>query len=59
MKEKELRLALVLFGGVSLPGYPHGINPGLLNLARASRLAVRAIARFGADDLDRSLAERR
>ena len=37
MKEKELRLALVLFGGVSLAVYQHGINRELLNLARASR----------------------
>ncbi len=37
MKEKELRLALVLFGGVSLAIYQHGINREVLNLARASR----------------------
>ncbi|MCK2088597.1 patatin-like protein [Thauera aromatica] len=37
MKEKELRLALVLFGGVSLAIYQHGINREVLNLARASK----------------------
>lgn len=37
MKEKELRLALVLFGGVSLAIYQHGINREILNLVRASR----------------------
>lgn len=37
MREKELRLALVLFGGVSLAIYQHGINREVLNLLRASR----------------------
>ncbi|WP_249931232.1 patatin-like phospholipase family protein [Ramlibacter sp. 2FC] len=37
MKEKELRLAVVFFGGVSLAIYQHGINREILNLARASR----------------------
>lgn len=38
MKEKELRLAIVLFGGVSLAIYQHGINREILNLVRASKL---------------------
>ena len=38
MKEKELRLALVLFGGVSLAVYQHGINREFLNLVRASKV---------------------
>jgi patatin-related protein len=38
MKEKELRLAIVFFGGVSLAVYQHGINREILNLARASKL---------------------
>lgn len=38
MKEKELRLALVFFGGVSLAVYQHGINREILNLVRASKL---------------------
>lgn len=37
MKEKELRLALVFFGGVSLAVYQHGINREILNLVRASK----------------------
>ena len=38
MKEKELRLALVYFGGVSLAVYQHGINREILNLVRASKI---------------------
>ena len=37
MKEKELRLALVYYGGVSLAVYQHGVNVEILNLLRASR----------------------
>ncbi len=37
MKEKELRLALVYYGGVSLAIYQHGVNVEVLNLIRASR----------------------
>ncbi len=37
MKEKELRLALVCFGGVSLAVYIHGSSKELLKLARASK----------------------
>lgn len=42
MKTKELRLALVFFGGVSLAVYQHGINRELLNMVRASRLHHRS-----------------
>jgi patatin-related protein len=38
MKEKELRLAIAYFGGVSLAVYQHGINREILNLIRASKL---------------------
>lgn len=38
MKEKELRLAIAYFGGVSLAIYQHGINREILNLIRASKL---------------------
>lgn len=38
MKQKELRLAVVFFGGVSLAVYQHGINREILNLIRASKL---------------------
>ena len=37
MKEKELRLALVCFGGVSLAIYIHGVSKEILKLARASK----------------------
>lgn len=37
MQEKELRLALVCFGGVSLAIYIHGVSKEILKLARASK----------------------
>ena len=37
MKEKEFRIALVCFGGVSLAIYMHGITKEILKLVRASR----------------------
>ncbi|MCF8467727.1 MAG: patatin-like protein [Sneathiella sp.] len=49
MKEKELRLALVCYGGASLAVYMHGITKEILKLVRASA-AFHAIP---------SLAERR
>jgi patatin-related protein len=36
MQEKELRIALVCFGGVSLAVYMHGISKEILKLVRAS-----------------------
>jgi len=42
MREKELRLALVCLGGVSLAVYMHGISKEILKLVRASR-ALHAI----------------
>ena len=36
MREKELRIALVCFGGVSLAVYIHGICKEILKLVRAS-----------------------
>ena len=38
MKEKELRLALVCFGGISLAVYMHGVSKEVLKLIRASKL---------------------
>ncbi|HEX7775583.1 MAG TPA: patatin-like protein [Parvibaculum sp.] len=38
MKEKELRLALVCYGGVSLAVYMHGVTKEILKLIRASRV---------------------
>jgi len=37
MREKELRLALVCYGGISLAVYMHGIAKEIWHLARASR----------------------
>ena len=36
MREKELRIALVCFGGISLAIYMHGISKEILKLVRAS-----------------------
>ena len=38
MREKELRIALVFFGGISLAVYIHGVSKEILKLVRASRL---------------------
>ena len=38
MKEKELRLSLVYYGGVSLAVYMHGIAEEILKLVRASKV---------------------
>src|SRR5919204_751330 len=43
MREKELRIALVCFGGISLAVYMHGISKEILKLVRASR-ALHAIS---------------
>ena len=43
MREKELRLALIFFGGVSLAVYIHGISKEILKLIRASS-ALHAMA---------------
>jgi patatin-related protein len=43
VREKELRIALVCFGGISLAVYMHGISKEILKLVRASR-ALHAIA---------------
>jgi hypothetical protein len=37
MKEKEQRLALVCYGGVSLVLYMHGVIKEILKLSRASK----------------------
>ena len=37
MREKELRLALVCYGGISLAVYMHGVTKDIWYLARASR----------------------
>lgn len=53
MKQKELRLAIVFFGGVSLAVYQHGINREILNVVRASKLFHRN--RAGREDRISSL----
>lgn len=40
MKEIELRLALVFYGGVSLAIYMHGVSREILNLVRASSVRL-------------------
>ena len=45
MRQKELRIALVCYGGVSLAVYMHGVTKELWKLARASRA-------FHADEAD-------
>ena len=37
MRQKELRIALVCYGGVSLAIYMHGVTKEVWHLARASR----------------------
>jgi len=57
MRDKELRIALVCFGGISLAVYIHGVSKEILKLVRASSAlhaldrANRAEARF-ADQFD-------
>ncbi|HLT76433.1 MAG TPA: patatin-like protein [Ferrovibrio sp.] len=49
MQEKELRLALVCFGGVSLAIYMHGVTKEILKLVRASQ-AYHALPKGAARD---------
>jgi patatin-related protein len=62
MREKELRIALVCFGGVSLAVYMHGISKEILKLVRASG-ALHAISdrtkRAKASFLDEADPEKR
>jgi patatin-related protein len=62
MREKELRIALVCFGGISLAVYIHGVSKEILKLVHASSVlhdirdrAARSRARFA----ERPQAERR
>ncbi|MBD8875381.1 patatin-like protein [Roseibium polysiphoniae] len=47
MKEIELRLALVFYGGVSLAIYMHGVSREVLNLVRASACRAERVGRNG------------
>lgn len=59
MREKELRLALVCYGGVSLAVYMHGITKELWRLARASRaFHDGATGSEGSEAIYRQLLER-
>jgi predicted acylesterase/phospholipase RssA len=53
MREKELRIALVCYGGVSLAVYMHGITKEIWRLARASqRVHSSAVREAGAPPVD-------
>ncbi|MFN3945485.1 MAG: patatin-like protein [Allosphingosinicella sp.] len=58
MREKELRLALVCYGGISLAVYMHGITKEIWHLARASRAYhAREPRREGSEGVYRRLLE--
>ena len=42
MRQKELRIALVCYGGISLAVYMHGVTKELWKLARASQATATA-----------------
>ncbi|HEX8641650.1 MAG TPA: patatin-like protein [Allosphingosinicella sp.] len=62
MREKELRIALVCYGGISLAVYMHGITKEIWRLARASRAFHDPEGSTGHDDaysrLLRTISER-
>ncbi|WP_010185842.1 patatin-like protein [Sphingomonas sp. PAMC 26605] len=59
MREKELRLALVCYGGISLAVYMHGITKEIWRIARASRAyhANDATPGTGSESVYRALFE--
>ncbi|MEQ8773148.1 MAG: patatin-like protein [Erythrobacter sp.] len=61
MRQKELRLALVCYGGVSLAVYMHGVTKEIWHLARASRAFLshpgQGAALSGVADIYRGLLE--
>ncbi len=58
MRQKELRLALICYGGVSLAVYMHGVTKEIWHLARASRDANDgAPSKGGVGDVYRDLLE--
>ena len=58
MREKELRLALVCYGGISLAVYMHGITSEIWRLARASRAYADGAPReTGSPEVYRALLE--
>jgi patatin-related protein len=58
MREKELRLALVCYGGISLAVYMHGITKEIWRLACASRAFHDGRFCTGSQDVYRQLLER-
>ena len=58
MREKELRLALVCYGGISLAVYMHGITKEIWRLARASRAFHDGRFCTGSQELYRRLLDR-
>ncbi|MBV9931173.1 MAG: patatin-like protein [Alphaproteobacteria bacterium] len=50
MREKELRLALICYGGISLAVYMHGITKEVWRLARASRAFHASAPRGGGSE---------
>lgn len=59
MRQKELRIALVCYGGVSLAIYMHGVTRELWQLARASRdFHAQGPTRGGVEAVYRALLER-
>ena len=58
MREKELRLALICYGGISLAVYMHGITKEIWRLARASRAYHDGRFCTGALEVYRQLIER-
>lgn len=58
MREKELRLALICYGGVSLAVYMHGITREIWHLVRASRAFLEGQpSGGGSEDVYRELLE--
>ncbi len=50
MRQKELRIALVCYGGVSLAVYMHGVTKEVWKLARASREHLRGTLAIGGSE---------
>ena len=46
LREKELRIALVCFGGISLAVYMHGVTKEILKLVRASSALHRRVTQL-------------
>jgi patatin-related protein len=58
MREKELRLALICYGGISLAVYMHGITKEIWRLARASRAYHDGRFCTGSQEIYRRLLDR-